>query len=94
MGWEPRSPAERSVNNISSQSYDIITGDPNMHSPQISKEDLANKNYGRMNNITGIRDLLHVSKSNTSEAYGSAIKSNPNVFARRNGMFTQLYKSA
>ena len=93
-GWEPKTLTERSANGCSSQSYDIITGDPNKYSPQISKSALSNKKYGRVNNITGIRDLLHGSKSNSSKAYDSAFRSNPNVFARKDGIFTSVYDQA
>jgi len=47
-----------------------------------------------VNNITQIRDLQHCGKSLANEDYGVAIKSDPRVFARKDGIFTHLYNSA
>ena len=86
--WELKGSPTLPINNRSSESFNIITGDVNAHSPKMSKEEFLDRSHGRISNITGIRDQLHVSKVNMSKDYGSAFKCNPNVFARRDGMFT------
>ena len=94
--WAPRALAssQQTVSNRSSESFNIITGDPNLHSPQIAKHDLLVKKHGRVNNITAIRDLQHGGNAVANEDYGQAMKCNPRVFSRKDGMFTHLYNSA
>ena len=94
QAWEPGTLNSSPVNNRSSERFDIITGDANAHSPMLSKNEMSARTHGRNTNITGIRDMLHGSKVNLSSDYSSAFKKNPQVFNRRDGMFTQLYISS
>ena len=61
-----------------------------MHSPQMNK----NKSHARQNNITEIYDLQHTNRSSAINDYGAAMRHDPQFFARKEGMFTNLYNSA
>ena len=52
--WEPKTLSNSPINNRSSESFNIITGDSNPYSSKMSKKEMFERSHGRTSNITGI----------------------------------------
>lgn len=84
----------KTLNNRSSVTHNIITGEDNKYSfntkPGLLDMQVCNRKLG----ITEIRDLAGPNKVHAHPDYQKAFKEDPNVFKRQNGIYTHLYNAA
>ena len=84
----------KSLNNKSSVTHNIITGEANVYSgvtkPGLLDKQVCNRKLG----ITQLRDLSGPNAINRNPDYVKAVDKDPNLFKKRNGIFTHLYNAA
>jgi hypothetical protein len=94
--WVPfhGGPGAKTVNNRSSVGHNIISHEPNEHTPALVVG-LLDKNVSNMKKGVGeYRDLQRVTSINPNPEFLKAYADNPDLFKRKNGIFTYLYDSA
>jgi len=95
-GWVPfyAGPGAKTVNNRSSVSHNIITHKENDHTPALVVG-LLDKSVANMRKGVGeYTDLMRVTAVNKNPDFLKAVETNPDIFKRKNGIFTYLYDSA
>ena len=90
----PKTTKLATINNRGSESYNIITCDPNLVSGSMSNSQKQHQSHNRLKGVGEIRELLHSSAINTNQSHKKALEQNQKAFTRKEGMFTHLYNSA
>ena len=92
--WSPRAPAIATINNRNSVRHNIISHEPNAHTPAVGYTERLSKSFNRTKGIAQIDDLKRSTAINRNIDHTAAITSAQNVFSRKDGIFTHLYNSA
>ena len=92
--WFPKVPQISSPKNLNSVSYNVISHEPNIHTPAISYTQRLEKNYRRQKGIAEFDDLKRPTALNINVDHVAAMSGADKIFARKDGIFTHLYNSA
>ena len=95
-GWVPfhAGSGSKTVNNRSSVPHNIISWKENQHTPALVVG-LLDKSVANMKKGVGeYTDLMRVTAPNKNPDFLKAIDKDPDLFKRKNGIFTYLYDSA
>jgi len=89
--WQPKN-NQKSVNNISSVAYDIITNGKNEHYFK-PKGDMKKINFKKLG-FGHIADMNHPFYPNFNKDYRKAFEENKNIFKCYNGIFSKMYEDS
>lgn len=92
-GWKEMS-GYKTVNNRSSVTYNILTNDANTYSGAQILRTLDKKVTNRKKGIAEFSDLGNVGAAKVNEGHRDALASDPKVFHRRLGIFSNTYDAA
>lgn len=92
-GWKEMA-GQKTVNNRSSVPYNILTNDENKHSGVQILKTLDKKVTNRKKGLAEFYDLTRVAAIKVNEGHREAYTSNPKVFYRKLGIFTNTYDAA
>ncbi len=92
-GWKEMS-GHKTVNNRSSVAYNILTNDDNRYSGAQILKTLDKKVTNRKKGLAEFYDLTRVAATKKNEGHEIALSTNPKVFYRKLGIFTNTYDAA
>jgi len=93
QGWKEMS-GYKTVNNKSSVTYNILTNDTNSWSGAEILRTLDKKVTNRKKGIAEFCDLAHVGARKVNQGHHEALASDPKVFYRKLGIFSNTYDAA
>jgi hypothetical protein len=92
--WQPYQGEQKTINNRSSVSHNIISCEPNKHSPGLVIGLMDKKVTNVKKGIGEYGDLQRSTAINPNPDFIKAFNENPDMFKRKNGAYTYLYDSA
>ena len=93
--WLPFHPTEgKSINNRSSVAHNIISHEHNPHSPGLVLGLLDKRVTNLKKGMGEFGDLQRPTAINPNHEFLGAINDNPNLFKRKDGIFSHLYDAA
>ena len=90
----PYNSDSKTLNNRSSVPHNIISHEPNKHSPGVTLGLLDKRVTNMKKGIGEIGDLARPTALNPNNAYLKAYNENPNTFKLKDGIFSHLYDAA
>lgn len=82
------------MNNRSSVSHNILSHEPNSHSPALVLGLLDKKVTNMKKGIGEYTDLNRLTAINSNKDHINAFNDNPHIFKRKVGVFSHLYDAA